>query len=87
MCASADANITLSVQEPGIVTISLEEYRALVQKGAMLDMIAQSIRQNIDDHFSSYSAVDANLVRWATGTAGYHGPAYGEPERTEEGEG
>jgi hypothetical protein len=52
------------------VTISLEEYRELVDKAVRLDAITDSIRQRVDEG-KDYSKINDDLVLILTGTLNY----------------
>ena len=77
MCCKADDNVLVQVTDELTVTITIKEYRELLEKAVRLDAIADSIRQRVDG--DKYSKVDDDIVLMMTGTLNYHK----EPESVE----
>ena len=67
---SCDKNVVVQVADELTVTISLEEYRELVDKAVRLDAITDSIRQRVDEG-KDYSKINDDLVLILTGTLNY----------------
>ena len=49
MCCKADDNVLVQVTDELTVTITIKEYRELMEKAVRLDAIADSIRQRVDE--------------------------------------
>ncbi len=64
--------VVLQITDQSTVTVTLKEFRELVDKAARLDAIADSIRQNIDE--KCYCKVTDDIVLLLTGTLGYKKP-------------
>ena len=90
MCCKADDQVLVQVTDELTVTITLKEYRELLEKSIRLDTIADSIRQKVNAGASSlYSKIDDELVLMLTGTLDYQKPdgqmeQTQQPEQTEE---
>ena len=69
MCCKADDNAMIQVTDELTVTITLKEYRELMEKAIRLEAIADSIRQRVDE--DKYSKVDDDIVLLMTGTLNY----------------
>lgn len=76
MCCKADDNVMIQVTDELTVTITLKEYRELMEKAIRLEAIADSIRHRVDE--DKYSKVDDDIVLLMTGTMNYK-----KPETTE----
>ena len=72
MCVKADDNVLIQVTDELTVTITVKEYRELMEKAVRLDAIAGSIRQRVNN--SAYSKVDDDTVLLLTGTYDYKKP-------------
>lgn len=64
--------VILRVTDKNTVTIPIEEYRELINKADRLEIIAESIRTNVNS--GKAWAVDDDIVRLMTGTANYTKP-------------
>ncbi len=69
MCCKADENVMIQVTDELTVTITLKEYRELMEKALRLEAIADSIRQRVDE--DKYSKVNDDIVLIMTGTLNY----------------
>ncbi len=69
MCCKADENVMIQVTDELMVTITVKEYRELMEKAIRLEAIADSIRQRVDE--DKYSKVDDDIVLLMTGTLNY----------------
>lgn len=69
MCCKADDNVMIQVTDELTVTITLKEYRELMEKAIRLEAIADSIQQRVDE--DKYSKVDDDIVLLMTGTLNY----------------
>ncbi|MBR3020451.1 MAG: hypothetical protein IKH57_25870 [Clostridia bacterium] len=69
MCCKADENVMIQVTDELTVTITVKEYRELMEKAIRLEAIADSIRQRVDE--DKYSKVDDDVVLLMTGTLNY----------------
>lgn len=71
MCENTvtEEKITMTVTTDETVTISRDEYRYLLQQAQRLDILADAIRDNIDD--GRVYPVDSDLVMLLTGMKHY----------------
>ena len=65
--------VQVQIVDECFVTIPVSDYRELVEKAVRLDVIADSIRQRVDEG-SVYSVVDNDLVLMLTSTMNYKLP-------------
>ena len=70
MCCKADDQVLVQVTDEMTVTITIKEYRELLEKAVRLDAIADSVRQRVDE--DKYNKVDDDIVLMMTGTLNYH---------------
>ena len=82
MCCKTDENVLVQMTDELKVTITLKEYREMVEKAARLDAIADSIRQCVNEGKDKYGRVNDDIVLMMTGTYNYHKPV--QPENPEE---
>lgn len=69
MCSKTNDSVLVQVTDELTVTITMKEYRELLEKAVRLDAIADSVRQRVDE--DKYSAVDDDIVLMMTGTLNY----------------